>query len=87
MRDPKRIDEIMSVITEIWKLYPDTRFNQLLDTIKNEYANKVNWRVKHRVWYLDEYDNEQSKVLNDLFYVEDDEFLKFLKQYRDKLIN
>ena len=29
-RDPKRIDEILSVLGEVWKLQPDLRFGQLL---------------------------------------------------------
>jgi hypothetical protein len=29
-RDPARIDKIMSVISELWKLQPDTRLGQLM---------------------------------------------------------
>ena len=28
MRDPKRIDEVMNELTEIWKANPDWRFGQ-----------------------------------------------------------
>ena len=30
MRDPKRIDEMLSTISEIWHKYPDLRLCQLL---------------------------------------------------------
>ena len=34
MRDPKRIDEVVRLVRDIWKRYPDMRFIQLLDSIK-----------------------------------------------------
>lgn len=82
MRDPNRIDEMMSVLTEIWKNYPDMRFNQLLDAIQNEYGNRVDWKTKKKVYYLDDYTSEMmSTFKTDLFYLEDDKFLEFLKEY------
>ena len=82
MRDPKRIDEIMILITEIWKNYPDMRFNQLMDAIQNEYANRIDWKSKKKVYYLDDYTSEMmSTFKTDLFYLEDDKFLDFLKEY------
>lgn len=30
MRDPKRIDEYMKRLGEVWKKYPDFRFGQML---------------------------------------------------------
>lgn len=30
MRDPKRIDNFLKIISDIWKTYPDLRFSQLV---------------------------------------------------------
>jgi hypothetical protein len=31
MRDPRRIDRILDLVRELWKLAPDMRFGQLLE--------------------------------------------------------
>jgi hypothetical protein len=33
MRDPKRIDELLKVLREVWMQNPDERFGQLVDNI------------------------------------------------------
>lgn len=33
MRDPKRIDEIVELLREVWKQSPDQRLGQLLDNV------------------------------------------------------
>lgn len=83
MRDPKRIDEMMSLLTEIWKSYPDMRFNQLINSLQYEYKNGkfIQKAFKDEVGW-------GTKIVSypDLFYVEDDDFIEFLKEYlKEKL--
>ena len=88
MRDPKRIDELMSLLTELWKKHPDTRFNQLLDSLQYQYqdGNYVKRAFKkEKIMYLDEEVEAEYEVsYPDLFYVEDENFIKYLKQCLDK---
>ena len=84
MRDPKRIDELMSLLTELWKKHPDTRFNQLLDSLQYKYQDG---RYVKRAIRKDEgwHSYEEVEVsYPDLFYVEDEDFIKYLKQCLDK---
>jgi hypothetical protein len=37
MRDPKRIDRIISVLGAIWKTYPDLRLTQLIENANVNY--------------------------------------------------
>lgn len=77
MRNPKRIKELMDILTAIWELQPDVRFNQLLHSlqymykngkyVKKAYVDEVGWGTSH-VFYPD------------LFNVEDDDFIEFLKE-------
>lgn len=78
MRNPERIKEVMDVLTKIWEAQPDTRFNQLIYNLQREYAKGSGETVYklvshgHGVTYMPE-----TKV--DLFNLEDDKFLEFLK--------
>lgn len=60
MRDKNRIPLVLKEVERIWNKYPDTRFMQLIDSLKHEYSSK----------------NETNF---DLFYLEDDKFLEWLK--------
>ena len=88
MRDPKRIDELMSLLAELWKKHPDTRFNQLLDALQYQYqdGNYVQRAFKkEKTMYLDTVVEGEFEVsYPDLFYVEDEDFIKYLKQCLDK---
>lgn len=60
MRDPKRIDEFIKVLTELWKTFPDWRFGQMMTNFFR---------------FVD------SETNTDIFYIEDDKMLEFLKEY------
>ena len=40
-RDPKRIPEILGLISEIWNEYPDLRLCQLLENVKPQNYNDM----------------------------------------------
>lgn len=63
MRDPKRIDEIMNVLTDIWKDNSDFRFGQLMSNVLGEIS--------------------QKNSLYDIFFPEDDKWLKWLQEYKE----
>lgn len=84
MRNPKRIKTIMNILTEIWELQPDIRFNQLIHNLQTEYANK------YPAYYRKAFEEEVGWgmipiVYKDLFNVEDDEFLTFLQEKLDEM--
>jgi len=68
MRDPKRIDEILQVLKNIWIKNPDTRFFQLIYILQNRFSTENN--------------NNEYKISDDFFYLEDDKFLNFLKKFK-----
>lgn len=75
MRNPNRIDELMKVLTELWKHQPDTRFNQLIYNLQREYRGGA--YVKK--CYTDEIGWGLTGNFHlDLFNVEDNDFLSFL---------
>lgn len=85
MKDIKRIPKLMSLLTQYWMMYPDTRFNQLIHNLQWEYNNKNNSAYREEMYKkIDgEYHTIYEKywVVN-LFYLEDDNFIEFLE---DKL--
>lgn len=40
MRDPKRIDEMTTLLSEIWKLKPDLRLFQLIYILQDSYSDQ-----------------------------------------------
>lgn len=38
MREPERIDRMLDLVRELWKRYPDLRFNQLMDSLTREFS-------------------------------------------------
>lgn len=76
MRDPKRIKELLGLIESIWDKQPDLRFNQLLYILQSEYSQMNNnfgrVEAKDKDGYL--------KIGFDLFNVDDDKFIEFLRQ-------
>ena len=81
VRNPERITEVMSLITQIWTKYPDMRFNQLIDHLQWDYVNKsgrgkVEYFKKLKFNTMEIY---EPTVLTDLFYTEDDVFTEYLR--------
>lgn len=88
MRDINRISRVMRLLEIIWVEYPDLRFNQLLDSIQRSYVNDKS-KVSIKIYY----DKEEFKgntfytpvAVQDLFYLEDDKFEKYLQELVEKL--
>ena len=81
MRNPDRIIEVVKLITQIWTTYPDMRFNQLIDHLQWDYANKTG---RGKVEYFkklkfDPCEIYEPTMLTDLFYTEDDVFTEYLR--------
>lgn len=77
MRDPNRIKEMLNVIERIWSVEPDIRFNQLLYILQSEYSSKNDDVGKVQEKEIDGF----THLGFDMFNVEDDSFLTFLKDY------
>jgi len=75
MRDPARIPEILELINELWLKHPDLRFNQLIYNLQWEYSqeNKGVGKV------IEKASDGFEKTGFDLFNLEDNDFIKFLK--------
>ena len=87
MRDPKRIDEVMDLITSIWRELPDLRFNQLMHHLQVEYsrANMSKIEVYEKIELVNGSIIEMPSYKYDLFNVEDDEWIKFLVDFQKNL--
>ena len=72
MRDPKRIEQILQLIHEIWQQVPDQRFFQLIHNLQGLYSDAHNGVAK----VVDP--NEPGRQGFDLFNVEDDLLIEFL---------
>lgn len=80
MRDPKRIQHTLDLISLIWKAYPDLRFNQLICVLQREYASQnENYGLLKGVG-----PRGQEQGVFDFFNLEDDDFLAFLAAYAKK---
>ena len=82
MRDPKRITEILTLIDEIWQFDKDMRFLQLIYCLQSGYAYENDGHGRIELVEPDGFTNTGY----DLFNVEDDEFILFLKKHLNKLI-
>lgn len=83
MRNPERIEKTLQLLHYIWREQPDTRFNQLIDNLQVEYANKNDEYSKVTLYKKEEYNNITSYMpvpAYDFFYLEDDAFVEFLEQ-------
>lgn len=89
MREPERIERIMSLLTKIWKHHPDLRFNQLINNLQWLYAQESGNKKYINEAYKDEvisglkWGTVVVKYV-DLFYVEDDKFEEFLIKHFEK---
>ena len=61
MRDAKRIEPIMKVITDIWKKYPDMRLGQLLMNTCFNFSGK-NYKGEHIENYIWNQEDEETLV-------------------------
>lgn len=79
MRNPERISYIIDLLERIWKFYPDTRFNQLIDILQYDFCDQDG----NEKWFKEYKEDEDllPKYVPDLFYLEDSEFEKFLEKY------
>lgn len=76
MRDPNRITEIQKLITAIWQANPDLRYMQLIYLLQSGYSHKHASRGKVEA----RMDDGFAQVGYDLFSLEDDQFLAYLKE-------
>jgi hypothetical protein len=75
MRDPERIEEILSLIKELWLKNPDLRFNQLIYNLQYDYSSK-----NESVGQIKAVDSDGYKRIGlDLFNLEDDSFIDYLR--------
>ena len=79
MRDPERIEEILTLIRRIWKANPDFRFQQLMYILQAEYSESNNKIGKVESVEIDGF----KKVGYDLFNLEDESFKKYLQHSLD----
>ncbi|MBF9002712.1 DUF1040 family protein [Vibrio sp. NFV-1] len=48
MRDPKRIEELLTLLNQIWMRNPDLRFNQLIYDLQSGFSQKKSkYRQNH----------------------------------------
>lgn len=66
MREPERIDRIMTLIHQIWEKYPDTRFFQLVEAFRSEFGIHKDEAFNFEDSKLEEYLIEYWKDLNKL---------------------
>ena len=75
MRDPQRINEFLELISQLWKQDPDLRFNQLIYILQNGYS-----QVNSDIGKIESEGADGFKQIGfDLFNIEDDSFLEYLK--------
>ncbi|WP_318441785.1 hypothetical protein [Photobacterium leiognathi] len=75
MRNPERITELLDLVKEIWLKQPDLRFNQLLYTLHRQYSELHGDSMQVKELDSDGY----TRIGYDLFNVEDDRFIDFLR--------
>jgi hypothetical protein len=80
VRDPKRIPRILTLLFKIWEQQPDLRFNQLVQNLQAIYSQQNNNFGKRHFYEKDGEISYQNYYI-DLFYLEDDQWEKFLRDY------
>ncbi len=79
MRDPERIERIMSMVQQIWKLEPDMRIFQLMAMLESRYSKANNAFGRPEL-----FEKEESRGtlfphnIVELFHLEDDVLEPFL---------
>ncbi|MFS0905672.1 hypothetical protein AB3N02_21750 [Priestia aryabhattai] len=79
-RDSKRIPQVLSLIAEIWIDQPDTRFNQLIHNLQSDFHQQTG-KGSRCFDYVKSLHGMLEPMGNaiDLYNLEDDEFIKYLK--------
>ena len=90
MRNPERIQRILKLIEDIWRLYPDTRFLQLIDNLTSQYNEKYDANLKKTVYEKEDWPegnvtSYRESSFIDGFYLEDDKFEEFLKEHFEEM--
>ncbi|WP_017187344.1 hypothetical protein [Alkalibacillus haloalkaliphilus] len=85
MRDVQRIRRIMQLLEDIWRHFPDWRFNQLVSNLQHMYSKKHNNFGKRKVFEKDGESDGVPVNYVDLFYLEDDQLEKFLEEILEEL--
>ena len=83
MRDVNRIERIMNLLQQIWLTAPDMRFPQLMDTLQHEFSKEKPVGLLHKDILLKPIGDQTYIQMKqpDLFYVEDELFEEFLKEW------
>lgn len=82
-RDPNRIKRILHLLQVIWKLNPNMRFFQLIDSLQHEYSNENNEFGKRKGIEID-FEGYRPMTYIDLFYLEDERLEGFLREFIEK---
>jgi hypothetical protein len=88
MRNASRIERTLNLLSHIWFMQNDLRFNQLVHNLQNEYAYK-NGHMRG-LWEKEEYRGivtYHSYAVADLFNLEDEVFIEFLEEKVRELHN
>jgi hypothetical protein len=82
MRDLNRIKHFLKIMEQIWLKHPDTRFNQLLLNLQYEYAKENGEHMLRDTYTYRDKEKflEYTGKYPDLYFVEDEDFLNFLKE-------
>lgn len=85
MRDPERIERIMSMVQQLWKQVPDMRFFQLIAMLESKYS-----KANNAFGLRELFEKEESRGILfpynivDLFHLEDDKLEAFLASFLAK---
>ncbi|AIF45123.1 hypothetical protein [Virgibacillus sp. SK37] len=82
-RDPNRINRILYLLQVIWKLNPDMRFFQLVDSLQYKYSSENNNFGLRKGFELDSKADRPMSYI-DLYYLEDERLEEFLRDFIDK---
>lgn len=75
MKDPKRIQEILDLIYEIWQRSPELRFNQLIYNLQFDYSQKNGGIGQVKKTSSDGFE----QVGFDFFNLDDSAFIEYLR--------
>lgn len=78
MRNPERIDELLDLLRQYWVKYPDLRFHQLVYNLQSMYYSETGRGLRRHC--LVDGSTDFGGVFYDLYNVEDDVFILWLKK-------
>jgi len=80
MRDPKRIQEILELVNQLWEKDQDMRFFQLIYNLQKRFSQQNDGRGQ----VVEQEGHGLPRIGYDLFGTEDDELIEFLKEHLKK---